>query len=260
LDCEKFTVFPINSPAWSLFFELFVSVVFYFYMTHFAHLSFRIFTALTFSMVAITASVMWHFDQANPGWGIPYFLVAFPRALAEFFLGMWLYYFHKRVKEQSYLIAGLAGTAAIVVMYVNNLSLTLIACFTLAPLLILLLAKLEMSKRAESVCYFLGSISYPLYITHVPIYRIVMELFGKGGFGLISLTAFISLVALISSILFLKIDNVIRPNLLMLKQRMSRPDFEFKQLFLQRRFVERRINATVYLGPGLERRSSLRSN
>jgi peptidoglycan/LPS O-acetylase OafA/YrhL len=254
LDCEKLTVFPINSPAWSLFFELFVSIVFYFYITHFARLSFKQFSLLTFSMVVVTAFIMGYYQQVNPGWGLPYFIVAFPRALAEFFLGMWLCQYHTTLKRQSMIVVALVSAAVAVVMYVGNTTLTLIACFSLAPLLVLLLSKVEVSKGGESICKLLGDLSYPLYIIHVPVYRIVMELLGTRGFGEVFLTLFITLVSLMSAALFLRFDEIVRSVLSRLKQRMSHPDFEFKQLF-----IERRSNPRVYLGPILERRSGLRA-
>jgi peptidoglycan/LPS O-acetylase OafA/YrhL len=252
LDCEKFTVFPINSPAWSLFFELFVSVVFYFYITHFARLSFKQFTLLTFSMVIVTAFIMGYYQQVNPGWGLPYFFMAFPRALAEFFLGMWLCQYHTHLKSKPSVLVILISIPIVVVMCVGNNILTLIACFTLAPLLVLLLSKVEISKGGESICTLLGNLSYPLYIIHVPIYRIVMELLGTRGVSDVFLTLFITLVSLLSAAFFLHFDNIVRPALLRLKLRMSHPDFEFKQLF-----IERRSNPRVYLGPILERRSGL---
>jgi peptidoglycan/LPS O-acetylase OafA/YrhL len=254
LDCEKLTVFPINSPAWSLFFELFVSIVFYVYLSYFAHLNFKQFTLLTFAMVAITAFMMWYCEQVNPGWGSPYFLLAFPRALAEFFLGMWLYQYHSTLSKPSYVLLALVSVAMVAVMYLGNNTLTLIACFSLAPLLVLLLSKVEISKPSEALCTFLGAVSYPLYIIHVPVYRIVMELLGTRGFGPVFLTVVIAIVSLFSAALFLRLDDVVRPILSRLKRRMSHPDFEFKQLF-----IERRSSPRVHLGPLLERRSSARA-
>jgi peptidoglycan/LPS O-acetylase OafA/YrhL len=172
-------LFPLNDPAWSLFFELFVNVLFFAVLA----LRFRKFWLLAAAgAVLYLISAKWH--GLNAGWDTETFIVGFPRVIYAFFAGVVIY----RLRSTSVSTPtayGLLAMGAMVVSFVLPPGQWIsVACvLVVGPLVIWVNSTVSPGPRLASMGFFLGWISYPLYITHVPVYRMISMMEPDRGWG-----------------------------------------------------------------------------
>jgi peptidoglycan/LPS O-acetylase OafA/YrhL len=176
-------LFPLNGPAWSLFFELLINLL---YAACFRLLSNRvlIYTSLVMLVLlyinASEGSLTGGFCWANV-------LTGAPRVVFPFFLGVLVFRYQPALRRWSWpqhsgAVAGLT-------------LLTLLACFGLTPTsqamglyglllvvivfpVLLILAANHQPRHSGSaaLCTFLGIISYAIYVLHVPLLALIEQL------------------------------------------------------------------------------------
>jgi peptidoglycan/LPS O-acetylase OafA/YrhL len=162
-------LFPLNDPAWSLFFELFVNVLFFLLLA----MRFKKFWVLmAVGALGYLVTARWH--GLNAGWDTETFIVGFPRVIYSFFAGVLIY----RLRDTTVatpVVYGLLAIAVMVTAFVLPPSPWIsIACvLVVGPLVIWVNSAVTPGPRLASMGLFLGWISYPLYITHVPVYRML---------------------------------------------------------------------------------------
>ncbi|MEQ1591915.1 MAG: acyltransferase [Thiobacillaceae bacterium] len=168
------TPFPLNGPAWSLYFELFVNLVFFYWVvsTKYRH----VWLVIGLALLGYVAA--YHFNgSVNGGWTNSNFYVGFPRVIYHFFIGVLIYTQYQKYGFNSRIIA-LSSIALLLGTYAINSSLvSMFSLFVLAPFVVLANAKITFNDYAERLCTWLGDISYPLYIVHWPIFQL-LYLFG----------------------------------------------------------------------------------
>ncbi len=167
-------VFPLNVSAWSLFFELFVNVVFFVFVFYGRTLATFKFALL---WIGIYFLCIVGFRPINPGWSTAGFAFGFPRVIAEFFAGVLIYTLRGRMKRPSRLLTVFAATVSILGFTVSSLKLAFLNSITFMPLTILLMASFSVEGVAKAACKYFGRLSYPLYIIHMPFYWLIVELF-----------------------------------------------------------------------------------
>ena len=172
-------MYPLNGPAWSLFFEYVANILYGILVRKFPNWLLSI-------LVAASAVVLLHFATTNAsgdligGWSLApeQLRVGITRVMFPFFAGLLLF----RSTRLARLPNAFVWCSLIVVivfampriggsqhLWVNGLyeSLSVIIIF---PLVIFLGASSELkSKWQQRLCKFLGDISYPIYITHYPL-------------------------------------------------------------------------------------------
>lgn len=200
-------VFPFNDPAWSLFFELFVNILFFVYIAWGRRIN-LLWIVLSATGVFVVAT---YFTKIiNPGWGADNFLLGFPRVISEFFLGMLIYQLQDKYKPLPIIFSVIIFTIVALGFFISIAKIGLLNALVFAPILIALLAKIEVSGKGINVCKFLGDISYPLYITHFPVYRLLIATpVLKDCEPIISVLT-ISAVSIVLSVLLVWIDLRIR--------------------------------------------------
>jgi peptidoglycan/LPS O-acetylase OafA/YrhL len=164
--------FPFNGPAWSLFFELVISLA---YAPIARYLSPVFFLPLTvvFALAFIWASMA--YAVPNIGWDLETFPGGFLRAGFGFFCGLFLHSIRAPVRRRP----GLAAVMVAVILLVLTLPLghsvqvVMPATVIALPVILYLCATIDLGDRAAVVCDFLGRLSYPLYITHYPLLRVM---------------------------------------------------------------------------------------
>lgn len=170
-------LFPLNDPAWSLFFELFVNIAF------FALVAARVrkfWPVILVAAVAYLVAAKWH--GLNAGWNTETVIVGFPRVVYAFFVGVVLYKLHDPAARTPTAYGLLALLAMLVSFVLPDSKLISVACALLiGPLVIRANASVSPGPRLAAVGSFLGGISYPLYITHVPVYRAISLVEPHGG-------------------------------------------------------------------------------
>jgi peptidoglycan/LPS O-acetylase OafA/YrhL len=201
------TVFPLNDPAWSLFFEMFVNLVFFVYLYKYRKINLAVSVAIAgFCFVALTL----YLHQLNPGARGDFFWLGFPRVIFEFFLGVLIYQAYHRYKEFPPPVS--LGLLAIVSagFFSTKGAIALVNALVLAPLLIAILAKAVISGAGVSWCKWLGDISYPLYVTHFPVYRLLYDAGIMREATPVAQTCCYAGIAVFLAVILVKLDAIIR--------------------------------------------------
>ncbi len=175
-------MFPLNGPAWSLFFEYIGNILYALFIHRFSNRTLTIWTALMgiglgfFTLTDFSGygnlGVGWTFDATN-------FIGGLLRMLFPFSLGMLVFRHFKPIKIRgAFWICSLILFVLFHVPFIPGLApicyngLFEMICITLVfPLLVWLGASGSTTDRFSSgVCKFLGDISFPVYIIHYPLY------------------------------------------------------------------------------------------
>ncbi|MDQ1831440.1 acyltransferase family protein [Massilia scottii] len=180
-------LFPLNSPSWSLFFELAANLA---YAALLRHLNGMLPAALMLACACGLALAV----QADPGAGLhggfspETMAVGLYRVGYGFFAGVLLLRQFRRATRAPVagggLRAGLCG-ALLLALLLARPSPALRPWFdfmavTMAfPVLVYVAMGCRMTGRAARACALLGAISYPLYVLHVPLGRLVNGVLAK---------------------------------------------------------------------------------
>jgi peptidoglycan/LPS O-acetylase OafA/YrhL len=186
--------FPLNPPLWSLSFEALANLA---YCLIAARLSRRVLAGLVaVAAVAVTAGGLGG-NAADTLWA------GFPRTIAGFFGGVLLHELWRTgslPRWRSGLLLPGAGLCLLFTAPVSAGSAAYPLAMAVMVLLLLPAINAAAGAREASVCGFLGAVSYPLYILHMPVFtllraglvRTLGDTAGLGGF-LFSHGALISL-------------------------------------------------------------------
>jgi peptidoglycan/LPS O-acetylase OafA/YrhL len=183
-------MYPLNGPAWSLFFEYFANLFYALVVRHFSK-------KLLFVLVLLSAAAVVHLGLTSHdgdfagGWAVdgPNLHIGFTRLMYPFFGGLLLFRLGKivRVPHAFWVSSGLIlvvlalprfGGAAH--YWINGLYEALCIIF-IFPLIVAVGAGGTLGgKYSAGICNFLGRISYPIYITHYPLIYIYTEYVAQG--------------------------------------------------------------------------------
>ena len=163
-------LFPLVHPAWSLFFELSVNLV---YAVIFPLLSLRVLTALALSGAGLLVLTTFWFDGLNAGshWGS--FGGGIARVTFGFFTGVLLARFPLRMRGSA--TPALLSLAVMVLSFALPVSQAarpfhdLAVVLAVYPLVAAVAAASEAGPRTRSVFEYLGRLSYGIYVLHVPV-------------------------------------------------------------------------------------------
>lgn len=172
-------MFPLNGPAWSLFFEYIGNIV---YALMLRRLSTWVLGCLC---VVLSVALAWFtmadvcgYGMFGVGWTLDgiNFWGGLLRMLCPFTIGMWLSRVFRPVRVRgAFWLCTMVLVALFHVPYLGPVSVALngafeTACIVLVfPLLVWLGASgTTTDRRSTQVCNFLGDISFPVYIVHYP--------------------------------------------------------------------------------------------
>jgi len=172
-------LFIINGPRWSLFYEDVVNLAMAL-LWNFFRSTRRLVIAVIVLAVLLAAS-MRHYQTYELGWDSRTFLGGFPRVAFPFFAGV--------------LICRLNVVTPRLTHFANLLPFILIAIFAVKPhhevrfalfcvvagFPLLMLLGVRYQPASPRLCRFLGDVSYPLYVIHVPILAIIKVMFEQEG-------------------------------------------------------------------------------
>ena len=175
-------MFPLNGPAWSLFFEYIGNILYALFIHRFSNRTLTIWTALMgIGLGFFTLTDFSGYGNLGVGWTLDAtnFIGGLLRMLFPFSLGMLVFRHFKPAKIRgAFWICSLVLFILFHVPFIPGLApicyngLFEMICITLAfPLLVWLGASGSTTDRFSSgVCKFLGDISFPVYIIHYPLY------------------------------------------------------------------------------------------
>jgi len=170
------SIFPFNSPQWSLLSEYFINIVYALVLWRIGKKSLAfvgIVCILWFSYVASKAGWI------NQGWDFKTVWGGFPRVCMTFIAGMILFRFKLIIKHKLSIWLPLVSMFAVFFFpHKNNDWLVeIILIGAILPLTVAIGAGSELNKDSKlfKISHFLGRLSYPLYTTHISF----MFLFGS---------------------------------------------------------------------------------
>ncbi|ACI59335.1 peptidoglycan/LPS O-acetylase OafA/YrhL [Rhizobium leguminosarum] len=189
-------MFPINGPAWSMFWELLVNIVFALWLFR---LSIRALCLVALVSAAVLVCFGLKYGMLNIGWEWPSAVGGLPRVMFSFTAGVVI----------SRLFGGMPawrkGWVAIVPCLLLMICIAapvpsmlrpyydLMFAMALAPIIVMLGLFLEMPAKAEALATWIGYISYPVYILHRGVIGVFKPV--AGSLGLNGPLAFFALLS-----------------------------------------------------------------
>jgi peptidoglycan/LPS O-acetylase OafA/YrhL len=167
-------VFAANFPIWSLFFEIIVNGL---YGIRFGFTK-RTWILVTVFWIAVLAVMAIRFGSLDPlGFkGAIGFFGGLPRAIVPFTIGVMVYLgnFHHRIARVSAWIPVVVLMGAFYYDSHPAWVFGLIATLLIFPVLVTAAAASRLGPRATRLTYISGELSYPVYLIHQPMLRIMM--------------------------------------------------------------------------------------
>jgi peptidoglycan/LPS O-acetylase OafA/YrhL len=187
-------MYPLNGPAWSLFFEYIANLLYALVVRHFSKKLLAMLVLLAAAAV-IHLGLTSHEGDFAGGWSVDgqNLHIGFTRLMFPFFGGLLLFRLGKilRVPHAFWVCSGLIVVVLTLPRFggeahywINGLyeSLCIILVF---PLIVALGAGGTLGgKYSAGICDFLGRISYPIYITHYSLIYIYTAYVNQGKLSL----------------------------------------------------------------------------
>lgn len=196
------TLFYLNPPAWSLFFEIGINLLFAWLHPH---LTRRTLNVLIFIMGALLIWVALHAGSLEIGNFWRSLLLSFPRVAFPFLVGIWLH----RASLQLPVLGNSSGWCtmlAVVLVLTLNPGQQWRAAYDLAmvilvfPTLLLISSATVLSGISKRFASITGEMSYAIYIVHMPTFGVILAVLRHAAPSLqsnaLSGPVFVSLVAI----------------------------------------------------------------
>jgi peptidoglycan/LPS O-acetylase OafA/YrhL len=172
---SAFPLFPMNSPVWSLFFELIANTCFGIFYRALTDITLAFLVALLAVLLIGTA---FHFDTINIGLRWENVFGGLPRVGFSFFAGVALYrlWTKKSITVAAPLLFGIVAVFGALLSFRNfsfELPVALFATLICFPAIIYLGACCRAFGATARAAGVLGASSYALYVIHEPIYHCI---------------------------------------------------------------------------------------
>jgi peptidoglycan/LPS O-acetylase OafA/YrhL len=175
-------LFPFNGPSWSLSFEVFINAV---YGAVHRFLNLRVLGVVLPASAAVLLIASLRFSGLDAGYRWADVLVGVPRVAFSFAVGLALHALWSRGKlpatPQRWAMPVLAASAVLlgaILLYAPPKPLRPLYDWAVViavwPAMMALWIGIRPQGLTERVCGLLGKLSYPVYVLHVPIGRLVL--------------------------------------------------------------------------------------
>jgi len=160
-----FNLFGLNPPAWSLFWEYVVNIIYAFVLYKIAR---KYLLWLTILAAIPLCIVCYKADSLMGGWGGPNFWDGGVRVSFSFLAGLLVYRSKWIIKNRfGFLGLSILLILAFIMPYTKwNFITEPLVIIVYFPLIIALGAGTVLRNSVKNLCIFAGKISYPIYMTH----------------------------------------------------------------------------------------------
>jgi len=175
---RSFNLFSFNAPAWSLFWEYVINII---YATILWKTGRRLLIILTILAAIPIAYIAYTSTNLMGGWSGGTFWHGGARVAYSFLAGMLVYRFNLIIRNK----LGFAGVTLLLLAgllmpyFKQNWLMEAIVVLLYFPLIVSLGAGAVLSDRIKNLCAFSGRISYPLYMTHYMVLWAFMNYYNK---------------------------------------------------------------------------------
>ncbi|MEZ2131675.1 MULTISPECIES: acyltransferase family protein [unclassified Sinorhizobium] len=162
---DLWPLYPLNGPAWSLFWELLVNFAFAVVLFRMKTKALALLAAA--ALVCLISSVFIH-KSLDLGWEWRSIDGGLARVFFSFAVGMIIFRIQKdRPPTTTYLaILPIALIFGLLFLPIYSLKFALFFCVIISPLVVFAGTLLEIPARIQPVGVFLGYLSYPIYMCH----------------------------------------------------------------------------------------------
>lgn len=208
-------LFPLNNPAWSLFFELVCANTLYAFTARMSRHAAVVITALA----GLGVLVATHRYGAASGWGSGNFAGGFPRVMFAFFAGVVIFQWRGRIRALGEVRPVLLLAALLVMLGAPRTAsfevFWLYSCLVAIPVLVAAATTVEL--RADSPAFDLagysGRLSYPIYCIHYPVLMLAAAWQWRPESFALALALFVAVSAAASHLLMVWVDEPLRARL-----------------------------------------------
>jgi peptidoglycan/LPS O-acetylase OafA/YrhL len=180
LKAGEVTLFPLNDPAWTLSLEIFINFIF-------ALICRRLTTPRLGALVFVAGlgliASLWSYGDPNLGWKWHTYPGGWARVTFSFFAGVLLYRLFRLNKGAALppWIGGLLALALLADLACAHIgrTYTMISCIVLFPAIVWIGARTESRKPLRFLEAWLGKTSYAVYIVHMPLLTIYVDIFAR---------------------------------------------------------------------------------
>lgn len=158
-------IFPINIPAWSLFLE-WVAYIFFYTIIRYAR-AYILYFWIFFVLIYILISFIYQMD--NPGWSQSSIWQGVARVLFGFFTGMVICLYKRTNDKINYSLVIFFSVISFSLLLFGDVRFSLLNTFIFVPLTIYFICHLRFTNKINRALCWLGEISYPLYMIHIPL-------------------------------------------------------------------------------------------
>ncbi|WP_112437119.1 acyltransferase [Rhizobium sp. AN80A] len=167
------SVFPLNTPMWSLFFEVF------------ANIAFAVYTRLRLPpwslLVIVVVSGLWLLigissrGDVNFGFNTSGFWFGFPRVIWSFSIGMLIYRYRSFAPRNMFFPAMVVLVAILLTptLGLSRVAADMIIVMIIMPAIVFACLNADLGSRARLCATWGGNLSYPLYALHYPIVQVL---------------------------------------------------------------------------------------
>jgi peptidoglycan/LPS O-acetylase OafA/YrhL len=175
------SIFPIDPPRWSLFFELASNLIFFLYLRVTRK---SLGPGVVFLLWIACWFMTFRLRQTDAGSTEDTFTLGLLRVCSEFALGSLILHWHRRVPALNRRWVTAVVAATFLPMTLGGNALACVTAAVMVPVTILVCARVRVDGRLQRLCQELGRISFPLYMTHFTMIILVnMAIEGLGVTG-----------------------------------------------------------------------------
>nr|WP_047465429.1 acyltransferase [Rhizobium rhizogenes] len=165
---DLWPLYPLNGPAWSLFWELLANLIFALVLFRLKTRSLAVIAVASLAM--LLGSVFVH-RSLDLGWEWRSVDGGLARVFFSFTVGMIIYRlrsFHGigRTVNTYFAVLPIAAIFGLLFLPTDSLKFALPFCILISPLIVFAGTMLEVPARFQRHCIFLGYLSYPVYMCH----------------------------------------------------------------------------------------------